>query len=116
LAKKQKTPARPRKHPDHEATEASATLEAPPNSTTTNAEPMLTISSSGMTSFQLTNKANHKEDTGHTDDDSDTEQLLEDQLTRANTTPTKKRKRQTSPEPIRSKRSTAGKKRARLYD
>jgi len=69
-----------------------------------------------MTSFELANWANHQQDTDHTDDGSNAEQLLEDQLAPVDTTPTRKRKKQTSPEPIRSKRSTAGKKRARLYD
>ncbi|EAQ85286.1 predicted protein [Chaetomium globosum CBS 148.51] len=45
LANKEKNLAQPRKHPDHEATEPPATLEAPPNSTTTHTEPVLTISS-----------------------------------------------------------------------
>lgn len=49
-------------------------------------------------------------------DGSDTEELLDAQLVLSSSTPTKKRKRPSSPEPVRSKRSTAGKKKARLYD
>jgi hypothetical protein len=55
-------------------------------------------------------------DTDHTDNDSHTDQLLEDQLASRSTTPTRKRKEQTSPQPVRNKRSTAGKKNTRLYD
>jgi hypothetical protein len=50
------------------------------------------------------------------DGSSDTEQLLEKQLAATSTTPTPKRKELGSPEPSRSKRATAGKKKARLYD
>jgi hypothetical protein len=66
--------------------------------------------------FQLSNTANRHRDTDHTGNASDTEQLLEDQLAPSSTTPTRKRKKQRSPEPVRSKRTTAGKKKARLYD
>ncbi|EAQ88567.1 predicted protein [Chaetomium globosum CBS 148.51] len=49
-------------------------------------------------------------------DGSDTEELLDAQLVSSSSTPTKKRKEPSSPEPARSKRSTAGRKKARLYD
>ncbi|EAQ88793.1 hypothetical protein CHGG_05412 [Chaetomium globosum CBS 148.51] len=49
-------------------------------------------------------------------DGSDTEELLNAQLVSGSSTPTKKRKEPSSPEPARSKRSTAGRKKARLYD
>ena len=49
-------------------------------------------------------------------DGSDTEKLLDAQLVSSSSTPTKKRKEPSSPEPARSKRSTAGRKKARLYD
>jgi hypothetical protein len=55
-------------------------------------------------------------DTDNTDGVSDTEQLLNEQLASSSTTLKKKRKRPDSPEPPRSKRSTAGRKKPRLYD
>ncbi|KAH7247253.1 uncharacterized protein BKA55DRAFT_594968 [Fusarium redolens] len=53
---------------------------------------------------------------GCTEDGSDTKQMLDDQLDPTSPTPTRKRKQQSTPEPIRSKRTTARKRRAQLYD
>ncbi|KAH7146627.1 hypothetical protein B0J13DRAFT_524391 [Dactylonectria estremocensis] len=55
-------------------------------------------------------------DSDRTDGGSDTEQMLDDQLDPTSPTPTRKRKQQSTPETIRSKRTTAGKRRAQLYD
>ncbi|KAI3571502.1 hypothetical protein IWW34DRAFT_897973 [Fusarium oxysporum f. sp. albedinis] len=51
-----------------------------------------------------------------TENGSDTKQMLDDQLDPTSPTPTRKRKQQSTPEPIRSKRTTARKRRAQLYD
>ncbi|KAH7204968.1 hypothetical protein BKA60DRAFT_656034 [Fusarium oxysporum] len=51
-----------------------------------------------------------------TEDGSDTKQMLDDQLDPTSPTPTRKRKQRSTPEPIRSKRTTARKRRAQLYD
>ncbi|KAH7202763.1 hypothetical protein BKA60DRAFT_600626 [Fusarium oxysporum] len=55
-------------------------------------------------------------DSDCTEDGSDTKQMLDDQLDPTSPTPTRKRKQQSTPEPIRSKRTTARKRRAQLYD
>jgi hypothetical protein len=55
LANKEKNPGTAPEASGSRATEPPATREAPPNSTTTNVEPVLTISSPGRTSFQLAN-------------------------------------------------------------
>ncbi|KAH6995446.1 hypothetical protein BKA56DRAFT_694517 [Ilyonectria sp. MPI-CAGE-AT-0026] len=55
-------------------------------------------------------------DSDRTDGGSDTEQLLDDQLAPTPPTPTRKKRKQSTPELIRSKRTTAGKRGAQLYN
>ncbi|KAH7110208.1 hypothetical protein B0J13DRAFT_591155 [Dactylonectria estremocensis] len=69
--------------------------------TTIDVNPVLPISSS---------------DSDRTEGGSDTEQILDDQLDPTSPTPPRKRKQQSTPKPIRSKRTTAGKRRAQLYN
>ncbi|KAH6988810.1 hypothetical protein BKA56DRAFT_709876 [Ilyonectria sp. MPI-CAGE-AT-0026] len=92
------------KQSDREATKPPdypGEKHTPLNSTTSDVDPVLPIPSS---------------DSDRTDGGSDTEQLLDDQLAPTPPTPTRKRKKQNTPEPIRSKRTRAGKRRAQLYD
>ncbi|KAL6406056.1 hypothetical protein AUP68_10617 [Ilyonectria robusta] len=92
------------KQSDHEATKPPACpreKHTPLTPTTTDVNPGLPIPSS---------------DSDRTDGGSDTEQMLDDQLDPPSPTPTRKRKQQSTPEPIRSKRTTAGKRRAQLYN
>ncbi|KAJ4129470.1 hypothetical protein NW765_016343 [Fusarium oxysporum] len=53
-----------------------------------------------------------KLDSDYTEDGSDTKQMLDDQLDPTSPTPTRKRKQQSTPKPMRSKRTTARKRRA----
>ncbi|KAL6406405.1 hypothetical protein AUP68_09199 [Ilyonectria robusta] len=61
---------------------------------------------------QATRKLTGDSDSDRTDGGSDTEELLDDQLAPTTPTPIRKRKKQSTPEPIRSKRTRAGKRRA----
>ncbi|KAH8659483.1 hypothetical protein BGZ61DRAFT_370535 [Ilyonectria robusta] len=90
----------PSKQSDREATKPPACpgeKHTPLNPTTADVDPVLPIPSS---------------DSDRTDDGSDTEQLLDDQLAPTTPTPIRKRKKQSTPELIRSKRTRPGKRRA----
>ncbi|SPJ74763.1 uncharacterized protein FTOL_04494 [Fusarium torulosum] len=98
------SPTLPSKQSDCEATKPPACpreKHTPLTPTTIDVNPVLPIPSS---------------DSDCTEGGSDTKQMLDDQLDPTSPTPTRKRKQQSTPEPIRSKRTTAGKRRAQLYD
>ncbi|EWZ28529.1 hypothetical protein FOZG_17742 [Fusarium oxysporum Fo47] len=102
--RKAASPTLPSKQSDCEATKPPACprgKHTPLTPTTIDVNPVLPIPSS---------------DSDCTENGSDTKQMLDDQLDPTSPTPTRKRKQQSTPEPMRSKRTTARKRRAQLYD
>ncbi|KAK3350319.1 hypothetical protein B0T25DRAFT_611560 [Lasiosphaeria hispida] len=84
----------------HEAMQPAGVEQISRNTTTTDVDPVTVLTSSSDV----------------TEHDSDVEQLLDDQLVSTSATPTRKRKGPDSPGSGRNKRTTAGKRKAQLYD
>ena len=98
---------------EREATEPPSSPGAQLDSITADPDQMPTGSSSGIY-HRLSTATAHPTIDLHGDDSndaSDTEELLDAQPVSSSRTPTKKRKEPSSPEPARSKRSTAGRRR-----